>query len=148
MTTPTSLLHLTLTSGHVRESPRREVGNDIVALLRPIVAAGRGVVHGLNITIERSRPGGAAFNLGWSSDPTAPDVRCLLCWDPRAHAAWWDEARALTAWLRVALPAEPAGWPWLAVALQPTALSRTPIQLHMLGDAERCVAWALLDAPA
>lgn len=141
------LQHLTLTSGDLRPSPRSEVADDIVAMLRPIVRAGGGVLRDLRITLSAPPPwlGGVEYDLGWSEDPTAPDVRGVLCWSPAEHAAWWGAARALTAWLRLAAPAEPPTTPWLAVAIQPTALSRTPDQLAMLGDAERCVAWAILE---
>ena len=122
------------------------MGADVLALLRPMVRAGGGVVRGLRVRLSAPPPwlGGVDYDLGWSTDPTAPDVRCVLCWSPGEHAAWWEHARRFTAWLRVATPTEPAAVPWLAVALQPSALSRPPDQLAMLGDAERCVAWACL----
>ena len=142
----TDLLHLTLTSGDMRRSLRSEVGDDIVAMLRPLLTAGGGVVKGLRIAIEREgAAGGCRFDLGWGADPTTPDVCCVLCWDASAHATWWTVARALPAAALIADPAEPAAVPWLAVAIQRTVLRRTPQQMRMLGDAERCVAWAIMD---
>ena len=45
------LAHCTLTTGHLRRSARTEVGDDILAVLAPIVAADVGVVRGLGIAI-------------------------------------------------------------------------------------------------
>lgn len=70
-----------------------------------------------------------------------------MCWDAAAHPAWWHETLAVcatTPHVGTAPIAEPAV-PWLAVALLPAAAACSPAQLAMLGDAERCVAWALLD---
>ena len=41
---------------------------------------------------------------------------------------------------------EPTGT-WLAVCLLPGALQCTTHQIMMLGDAERCIAWAILETP-
>lgn len=138
----TALAHLTLTTGHVRMSPRAEVADDTLAALRPIVAIGGGTVHGMTIALEPAAPGGRAFALGWSPQPA---VRCVLCWDSAHHDRWWTEALGYAGVTLAAFAVQPV--PWLAVALVPAAAIRcTRDQLCMLGDAERCVAWALLDA--
>jgi hypothetical protein len=61
-------------------------------------------------------------------------VRCWLSRDPNPDL--WD----------FDIP-EPSA-PWLAVALLDEAANLTPDQVFMLGDAERCVAWARLELSA
>src|SRR5215469_11789973 len=42
-----AFIHITLNSGDARISPRSEVGDDTIAMLKPVVAAGSGEVAGL-----------------------------------------------------------------------------------------------------
>jgi hypothetical protein len=123
-----ALIHITLNSGDARISPRSEVRNDIVAMLKPVVAAGSGKIAGLHVTREAAD----VFTLGWQ--PEAPAVRCYLAKEP--NAALWKETGGEGS--------EPTG-PWLAVRLLPGALQCTTDQIMMLGDAERCVAWAIIE---
>ena len=138
-----ALTHLTLTSGHARTSPRSEVTDDVIRMLAPIVGAGGGEIHGLRLALER---GGdpALFSLGWGEG--APAVRCVL--SASGSPVAWDAA------LRIARDsgvvrdlAEPPP-PWLAIAVLPAALALDPERLAMLGEAERCVAWAILEGAA
>ena len=144
---PRTLWHLTLTTGHGLRSPRSEVTDDGMAMLCPIVRAGHGTIRGL--TIDLLGPalieGWQSFTLGWGEE--AVDVFCVLCWDQRGHAEAWREAMEHLALAPVPTPvarfSEPPV-PWLTVevlvgaALQPNGLA-------MLGDAERCVAWAIIE---
>lgn len=117
------LRHLTTTSGHTRSSPRSEVADETLDLLRPIVRQRGGEVSGLVIEITRADPGAWDYTLRWRGGITA--VRCDLRW--RGEDAT------------------------LAVTLLPGIAACDPDQIHMLGDAERCVAWAILEdhhAPA
>jgi hypothetical protein len=123
-----ALIHITLNSGDARISPRSEVRNDIVAMLKPVVAAGDGMIAGLYVTMEAAD----TFTLGWQ--PDAPAVRCYLAKEP--NAALWKQTEGEGS--------EPTG-PWLAVRLLPGALQCTTEQIMMLGDAERCVAWAIIE---
>ncbi len=137
-----AISHLTLTSGHLRLSPREEVGADVIARFRPIIRTGAGRIAGLVITLDPpERPGGRIYRLGWG--PVAA-VRAVLCWSgsPEIAAAWWVEALGVEP-VATGVVAPPV--PWLAVAMLPAAMGLAPEQLGMLGDAERCVAWALLD---
>ena len=125
-----ALTHVTLMTGHTRRSPRSEVGGDIITRLKSIVAAGEGEMSGLHIRIESLH----TFTLAWRVD--SPVVRCWLTTtadsDPRLWAAAGGEG-----------PEPPA--PWLAVQILRDALKCTPDEMIMLGDAERCVAWAIID---
>jgi len=123
-----ALIHITLNSGDERISARSEGRDDIIALLKPVVAAGGGELAGLHITMEAAD----TFTLGWQ--PGAPAVRCYVAKGP--NAALWKQTRGEGS--------EPTGL-WLAVRLLPDALQCTTDQIMMLGDAERCIAWAIIE---
>ena len=123
-----ALIHITLNSGDARISPRSEVSDDTIAMLKPIVAIGSGELAGLYITME----GADVFTLGWQAD--TPAVRCYLAKQP--NPALWKQTDGQGS--------EPTGT-WLAVRLLPGALECTTEQVMMLGDAERCIAWAIIE---
>jgi hypothetical protein len=123
-----ALIHITLNSGDARISPRSEVSDDTIAILKPVVAAGGGEVAGLHITMEAAD----TFTLGWQ--PDTPAVRCYLAKQP--NPALWKQAGGQGS--------EPTGT-WLAVRLLPGALQCTTDQVMMLGDAERHVAWSIIE---
>jgi hypothetical protein len=125
-----SLIHITLNSGDARISSRSEVSDDTIAMLKPVVAAGGGEIAGLHILMEAAN----VFTLGWEAD--TPAVRCYLAKQP--NPALWKQAGGQGS--------EPTGT-WLAVRLLPGALQCTTDQVMMLGDAERCIAWAILETP-
>jgi len=125
-----ALIHIILNSGDARISPRSEVSDDTIAMLKPVVAAGGGEVAGLYITME----GADIFTLGWQAN--VPAVRCYLAKQP--NPALWTQTGGQGS--------EPTGT-WLAVRLLPGALLCTTDQIMMLGDAERCIAWAILETP-
>ncbi len=123
-----ALIHVTLNSGDTRISPRSEDYDDAIEMIKPIVAGGGGELAGIHILMEAA----GIFTLGWQ--PGAPAVRCYLAKGP--NAALWKQAGGEGS--------EPTG-PWLAVRLLPDALQGTTDQIMMLGDAERCVAWAIIE---
>ena len=123
-----TLIHITLNSGDERISPRSEVSDETVEILKPVVAAGGGEIADLYILMEAAD----VFTLGWQAD--IPAVRCYLAREP--NPALWKQAEGQGS--------EPTGT-WLAVRLLPGALLCTTEQVMMLGDAERCVAWAIIE---
>jgi hypothetical protein len=122
------LIHITLNSGDERISPRSEVSDDTIEMLKLVVAAGDGKLAGLYITMEAAN----VFTLGWQ--PDTPAVRCYLAQEP--NPTLWKQAQGGGS--------EPTG-PWLAVRLLPGALQCSTDQIMMLGDAERCIAWAIIE---
>lgn len=115
-------------------SPRSEVDDRTLDMLKPIVRAGFGSVAGLFIVLETHHHDGEAetwiFTLGFK--PYAPAVRC-----------WLSRSRNADFW-QFGIPEPPP--PWLPVALLNEVANLTPDQVFMLGDTERCVAWAFLEA--
>lgn len=127
------LAHFTVTTGNLVMSPRSEVGERTLDMLKPIARAGFGTVAGLSIVLEIHRVDSDTeawvFTLGYGTDPA---VRC-----------WLSRTRNPDLW-EFGIPEPPA--PWLAVALLHEAANLTREQVFMLEDAERCVAWAFLEA--
>jgi hypothetical protein len=123
-----ALIHITLNSGDARISPHSEVRDDVIQRIKPTVAAGGGVLVGLHIVMESAD----VFTLGWEAN--TPAVRCYLAKQP--NPALWTQTGGQGS--------EPTG-PWLAVRLLPNALQCTTEQVMMLGDAERCVAWTIIE---
>ena len=122
------LIHITLNSGDERISPRSEVSDGTIAILKPVVAAGGGEIAGLHILMEAAN----VFTLGWQAD--TPAVRCYLAEEP--NPTLWKQTEGEGS--------EPAGT-WLAVRLLPGALQCTTEQVMTLSDAERCIAWAIME---
>jgi len=70
------LIHITLNSGDARSSPRSKGRNDIITMLKPVVAAGGGEIAGLHILMEAAN----VNTLGWQAD--TPAVRCYVAKEP------------------------------------------------------------------
>lgn len=128
------LAHFTVGRGDLWMCPRSGVDERTMEMLKPIVRAGFGTVAGLSIVLETHQLDAEAetwvFTLAF--EPYVPAVRCWLSRTPNPEL--WH----------FGIPEPPA--PWLAVALLDEAGNITPDQLLALRDAERCVAWALLEA--
>jgi len=123
-----ALIHITLNSGDARISLRSEVPDNAIQMIKPVVAAGGGELAGLHIMMEAAN----VFTLGWQAD--IPAVCCYLANEP--NPALWKQAEGQGS--------EPTGI-WLAVRLLPGALQCSTEQVMMLGDAERCIAWAIIE---
>lgn len=135
------IAHLTLTTGHLRLSPRDEIPRQVIDVLAPIAAAGGGEVHGIGIAIAERAPGWARFELSLRGEVVA---RCLCCWRREGADDAWREAMRLPG---IGLPkvytAPPV--PWVAATLTEAIERQSPDDAMAIGDAERCVAWALIE---
>ena len=152
-----TLAHLTLNTGHIRESPRDEVGADILAVLAPLVAEDGGPLPppfgGYHLTIARGEGEAAGSALyTFTGARGLPLATCLICWRPEIAAETWARMvtlRTAAVTLGVAtMPANarrPATVPWLAVLLWPSLAFDRGDALSWLGDAERVIAWALIE---
>jgi hypothetical protein len=140
--TPLTIEHITLTTGAVRISPRSEVDDEAIARIVVAMRSGGRLWGGWSVAVTPLAPGAWRYTLRQAG---APVVTCWLCADAGASDATWEAASdpAHLADERVILH-RPRGVPWLAVALLPAALTVAPQHLHEAGDAERCVAWAIL----
>lgn len=137
------MLHLTLNTGHARRSPRSEVADDVVARLRPLVAAGGGPIPGPTpgYTVRITHEGqDAIFTVSHEETPVlTAGVATANPWKVWEALLTMAPITVMTTARKVGMPAEP---PWLAVVLHD--LSR-PADLHWLADFERCLAWTLME---
>lgn len=151
------LQHMTLDTGDMRYSPRGEVDDDIVAVLRPIVAAALagGIVElprvgDADLRLQMASEGGATMLAQiWAVTPDGEDrsvVSFGVAMTARAGTPHWRRlhATALTPLATDGL--SPPAAPWLAARLEPGAASLSARDLMMLGDLERCLAWAWIES--
>ena len=85
-----------------------------------------------------------------------PAIECVVCWDKADSADAWRivenlyldlSDRAPDCMAATATPQMPGQCPWLGVVILPSWwASPFARDAHWLGDAERCLAWAIIDA--
>jgi len=141
---PTTLAHLTLNTGHVCNSPIYKVHERAIQALAPLVRAGGGAIPACpgwscDITCDTK---GAAFSFSFRRIPV---VLCTLAWDADNATELWASAVDSIYLKSAELPDLPVSVPWLAVNLLPTSLVFcSASDMGMLGDLERCLAWAII----
>lgn len=133
-----NLLHLTLDSGHVRNSPEKEVGRETIDALSPIIGKGKGEIAGWCIQmVHGPATGSAGFTLHNGGLWIASGY---MAWTPQGDLAQWG----VVCQLHKTTVMKPMCLPWLAVKLMPDA-ERAPLGVLMeAGDLERCIAWTIL----
>lgn len=151
------ITHITLTTGHVRRSPRDEVGDDILGVLHPWLAEmlASGVRQALPVPALSHYSSSAAVEHGglvctvWgpagphlARRPHAGEVVPLITLVVAQRSRQGPDLWALMlaqygGQTGLQRPAEP----WCAVAIHPT-LTLYPDTVEWLGDFERCLAWA------
>lgn len=154
------IAHVTLSTGHIRRSPRSEVGDDALAVLVPWLVSARAagsiptplpgeafagftakilVEHGALVCTVY---GPASKFLGLAGMPEAQDGVPLVTFGvaqrSRHSKALWA---ALIAVSDVRPKCDMPEAPWCGVVLHPT-LPAFPDASEWMGDFERCVAWA------
>lgn len=142
----TELEHITITTGAVRMSPRSEVGDHVVDLLRQQIASGGDLgATGWSVALLPTPTGGFVFDL--SHKDIGKVARCWLCNSRETSASMWAAASSSRVDSRVRL-SMPKAIPWLAASLVLATVMHIGARTNLLveaGDLERCVAWALLE---
>lgn len=148
--------HLTLDTGHQRDSYREEVPDDVVALLRPFLdravagervavpgdlqppgctmIASRGSARALLVTVSGPPYEGRAVH---PILPPPPPPLCHIGVAPNSLAS----AELWRRWIGGERDDRTPSPPWCVVQLLP-GLALHPQAAHWLGDLERCLAWA------
>lgn len=137
------MIHLTLTTGHMRESPRSEVSDATIAALTPLLATGQhalpGVVgYGLRVTIERGALVATVLHAA-----RVHDHRYAIPMATVGAAADSEALEALRQLYGDAM-AQVTSAPACVVELHDT-LALYPHAAEWLGDLERCLAWAWVE---
>ena len=162
----TKLSHITSNSGDLTISTRGDVGDDVVALLRPVVQAEAGWIPGpvrwhadlWRALVDGVLPGCAAYQVapGPADTPAGkePYVMGMACWLPGRSEMAWQQAHDIARlfarlgpdWQDKLSPEAPQV-PWLTATLAPgiVALALQPETVKMLGDLERCLFWAMVE---
>jgi hypothetical protein len=162
----TAMVHRTLNTGHENASLRADVDHAAIDRLLPIVDAEGGWIPEVMLAVDilvpldadqRRRHGSAFFQIAPAVGMSkTPYVMAVACWDPAMADEAWEMVRQCYMPLRHALekiglwaplsPTPPDGGAWLAVCLTPHITQLPDDRLSMLGDMERCIYWALVEA--
>lgn len=146
--------HVTLNTGHVRNSPRTEVADEIYNIVQPLLSA----------AIAGERPTIPAVEPACTLTAAAQD-RCLIAtvWGPdmdgrrvpivtigvashsRCGAQLWPLLHERVSVPVVSSPTEVPPEPWCAVRID-IGFGFYPAAAQWLGDFERCLAWAWVDS--
>jgi hypothetical protein len=140
------LNHYTLTSGHNRLTDRGEVADEVVEVLRPIVAGGSGDLPGglgLRLILTAGESAGGWLYTIYRGD--MPLVTCGLAMTPTAASELWPHLLEVGKVVGFLLLPKPPPVPWLSVATLPGLAFVGKEVRDFVGDLERCIAWALLD---
>lgn len=142
------LTHYTLNTGHSRESPRSEVGDDIIERCRELIVTGE---HSLpfpgQFTIKTTNEGGGLLATVFAGQ--VPIVTIAVARTNEDAKTLWPQIEGL--YHKVTempghrqadweLAKEPVMLPWLSVAI-----IAQQFYLPWLGDFERCIAWAWIE---
>ncbi len=153
-----TLLHVTAHDGHMRESLRSEVGEQVASELRFLLAlacaldaAPVGIGVSGWVMTARERPGSLSVRVyGPNGLAVAAFAAGAEHHAPRGRDDAWRRVVGEATWLlRGASPdapplVEPPEPPWLIGALLPAVLAY-PESVRWLADFERCAAWVWLD---
>lgn len=147
-----SLAHLTLNTGHLRDSPRTEVDDVVIGHLDPLIRAKRGAVPGSDgIELAFSIAGGKERCLVQivtrenGGDYSEPFILFSLAWSEDAAAKAWTAMLGIAKSVGVPVAAEaPQTTPQLVALLTPAAVRVRPDILAAAADLERCIAWTIL----
>lgn len=143
--------HITIETGHERDSPRSEVGDGMIALLTLWIDR---ALAGERVPIERVDPpclltmtahgkcATATIVLAESGDPL---VDLAIGAHSRCGAALWRSLHADAAGNAATSADRVPPEPWLAVRLHQSGLVFAPMTAEWLGDFERCLAWAWIE---
>ena len=152
MASPRYIRHITLTTGHVRDSWRQEISDEALAacadLLAQVAADPSQMVSipGFSDYYLSGQPGGACWvGTVWTGSPSVCVVTIGIAAHSRCGASLWRE---LHRWGQTPVVTDPErcpAEPWVAVALDEGALTHLDA-MEWLGDFERCLAWAWVES--
>lgn len=135
------LTHLTLLTGHSRQSWRHEIDPAALAQCRALLDQ---ALRGGQVSLAPSLHG---YSMKATSEGDA--MLCTALADvhgkPAPLVTFGASASAgVDLWRLLGQSGNPPPSPWCAVRVEP-GLALAPEAAHWLGDFERCIAWAWLD---
>lgn len=149
------LQHLTLSTGHLRASPRHEVIPEAIAALQPLAnapAKTKVPVPGMPMLWmmrEAVTPGSTVVTIGEQDGPAV--VVMGVAWaQPHADTLWSRlvtlarESARVDGTLIAPVLTQPST-PWCAAILGVPSSLIEPGIIAAIGDLERCIAWTLIE---
>ncbi|MET3614753.1 hypothetical protein ABID16_003090 [Rhizobium aquaticum] len=139
-----TLEHLTLLTGHRRNSPRREVHPQIIEYLKPYVLNGTGKIGKTAWTLKMVQgacPGSCGFTLHHAGIWL---FSCYMAWKTTADLPMWGVVTELSK----TSVTKPKTVPWLAVHIMPQVVDADLNIMKEAGDLERCIAWTVINTMA
>lgn len=144
-----TLTHITLNSGHSRESPRSEVRSDIIKMMRPLL---RRALKGERVpvpskpgwTINGGVEGSACVVTVWAGvgSDAVPVVSVGVAGGRNGSDTTWRMLHSMSSGSPlVTSPEAMPSIPWCGVALLVGAALVPREELGWLGDFERVIAW-------
>lgn len=144
MTLGKYIWHITLNTGDVRQSPRSEVGDDIIEALQPLLIADgthKMPVPGYTLKVSRL---GSNLIATVMQQAVRPFVTIGIATRSTGAARLWQELHKIAP-TTVPHTADMPSAPWCAALLH-TAVEQDIPATSWLGDFERCLAWAWIEA--
>jgi len=157
MANPQYIAHVTLTTGHVRRSPRSEVDPGILEWCRGhlllAIEGERAAIPGTPVQCWLTAAAEARCLTASVWARTAGDDARLITIGVALHsrcgARLWEALHAHAALPLATDAGQQPGPPWVAARLEPGLLGIDDGQVQpimsMMGDYERCLAWAWLE---
>ena len=152
MIAPPHIEHVTLDSGHARRSARSEIDDEIVGALaagldRAIATKAREPIPGwapfsYNVT---AKAGAAMVTLWREGDPV---VTFGIAADGKDSPKLWRLLHKGGAGKHATTPDRPPAAPWIGARMEVGAAGTPPLDLMLIEDFERCLAWAFIERRA
>lgn len=151
-----TIKHITLTSGHARDTTADEVPGKVTDAMAPLLdhlaLSGDDSAETVPLTAAGANLPGFSLSgrahgrclvaVVWADGPPSVAIASIgVALHSRCAAGLW---RGLHQWGTLPVVTDPEGCPaepWVAAALDEGALDH-PDAMHWLGDFERCLAWA------
>lgn len=148
---PSYLHHVTLTTGHVRRSPRSEVAADAVAVCKELIEAATDSQHGvpipglpgLRLAADRA---GKCILLTVDADDGARVLTIGIATHSRCGAREWHLLHTVGQTGPLATAGQPCPpEPWVGARLEPGAALLSPATIMALSDLEPSLGWAWVE---
>lgn len=145
------MTHLTINTGHSRQSPRSEVSEETLRLLIHHIRQDKSVLpHGhWAIITDRRTPGCTAVSVMHNDDALRHVATVGIAWTIDGTTKIWALMQALAIQHRIPVRCVKPKPPTATVILLPDAAQLPPEALMEMGDLGRCLAWAVMsDQPS
>ena len=143
--------HVTLTTGHVRDSWRQEISDEAIRACQTLITQITATVGALaqipgvgDYHLSGVASGACLVATVWSGAPSVCIATIGVAGHSRCGLHLWRE---LHRWGETPVVTDPDRCPtepWVAAALD-AGIARHPEAAHWLGDFERCLAWAWIE---